>query len=191
MEYRMVPRQLQGADEACPPSKIAYNSAMDIPVKKKLKMEEFLHKVLLELPVLSASEMEQAHLVERHLGLDRSLEDELMALRWWYLTHLLYGQLAHRGKLVPGQALRVVASFVALRDLVLSQLEMDFQLRCEFYERAIQDQVGDECGGSHLYDCFQKFVGRDNPILKEFYYASMMGISNRLAKVVDRFDVVE
>lgn len=164
---------------------------MESAPKKKLKMEEFLQKVLLELPVLSASEMEQAHLVERHLGLDRSLEDELMALRWWYLTHLLYGQLTHRGKLASAQALRVVASFVALRDLVLAQLALDFQLRCEFYERAIQDQIGDECGGPHLYDCFQKFVGRENPILKEFYFASMMGISNRLAKVVDRFDVVE
>jgi hypothetical protein len=164
---------------------------MDAPAKKRLKLEEFLHKVLLELPVLSASEMEQAHLVERHLGLDKRLEDELMALRWWYLGHLLLGQLVHRGHLPLPQALRVVASFDALRAMVLQQLPLDFGVRCEFFERALQEDLSDEGGGFHVYDCFEKFVGRPNPILREFYFASMMGVSTRLAKAVDRFDIVE
>lgn len=164
---------------------------METPSKKKLKLEEFLHKVLLELPVPSASEMEQAHLVERHLGLDRHLEDELMALRWWYLTHNLYGMLVYRGKMPSSQALRTVASFIALRDVVLTQLPLDFEMRAEFYEKAIQDDTNDEGHGFHLFECFQAFVGKQNDVLQEFYYASLMGISNRLTKVVDRFEVIE
>jgi hypothetical protein len=164
---------------------------MDAPVKKKLKLEEFLHKVLLELPVLSASEMEQAHLVERHLGLDRKLEDELMVLRWWYLTHCLFGMMVYRGHMPSGQALKVVASFIALRDVVLTQLPLDFEMRCEFYEKAIQDDTNDEGHGFHLFECFQAFVGKQSDVLREFYYASLMGISSRLTKVVDRFEVVD
>jgi hypothetical protein len=164
---------------------------MEPQPKKKLKLEEFLHKVLLELPVLSASEMEQAHMVRRHLGLERSLEDELMALRWWYLTHCLFGMLVYRGKMLPAQALRTVASFIALRDVVLSQLSLDFEMRCEFYEKAIQDDTNDEGHGFHLFECFQAFVGKPNEVLKEFYYASLMGISSRLIKAVDRFEIVE
>lgn len=164
---------------------------METPTKKKLKLEEFLHKVLLELPVLSASEMEQAHLVERHLALNKSLEDELMALRWWYLGHLLLGQLAHRGHVPMARSLRIVASFVALRDVVLTQMGLDFAVRCEFYERALQDDLSDEGGGFHVYDVFQKFVGKENEILREFYFASMTGVSARLSKAVDRFEIVE
>jgi len=163
----------------------------DVPTKKRMRLEEFLHKVLLELPVLSASEMEQAHLVERHLGLDRSLEDELMAMRWWYLTHLLFGQLAQRGQVPAARALRVVASFVALRDIVLNQLPLDFVLRCEYYERALQDELSDEGRTLHIYTVFQTFVGREDEILKEFYFASIMGVSNRLSKAIDRFEIVE
>lgn len=164
---------------------------MDAPVKKKLRMEDFLHKVLLELPVLSGSEMEQAHLVERHLGLTKSLEDELMVLRWWYLTHCLFGMLVYRGKMPAGQALRTVASFIALRDVVLTQLPLDYEMRAEFYEKAIQDDTNDEGHGFHLFECFQAFVGKPNDVLKEFYYASLMGISSRLIKAVDRFEIVE
>lgn len=164
---------------------------MEAPPKKRLKLEEFLHKVLLELPVLSASEMEQAHLVQRHLGLDRPLEDELMVLRWWYLTHCLFGMLVYRGRMPAGQALKVVASFIALRDVVLAQLPLDFGMRCEFYEKAIQDDTNDEGHGFHLFECFQAFVGRPNEVLKEFYYASLMGVSSRLIKAVDRFEIVD
>lgn len=164
---------------------------MEPQPKKRLKLEEFLHKVLLELPVLSASEMEQAHLAERHLQLDTRLEDELMALRWWYLTHNLFGMLLYRGHMPPSQALRTVASFIALRDVVLAQLPLDFGMRCEFYEKAIQDDTNDEGHGYHLFECFQAFVGKPNEVLKEFYYASLMGISSRLTKVVDRFEIVE
>lgn len=163
---------------------------MDAPVKKKLRLDEFLHKVLLELPVLSGSEMEQAHLVERHLGLDTRLEDELMALRWWYLSHLLYGQLVHRGHTSTQDALHIVATFTSLRDVVLSQLSLDFSMRCEFYERALQNDISDEGGGFHIYDCFEKFVGHPNEILREFYFASMTGVATRLAKAVERFEIV-
>jgi hypothetical protein len=164
---------------------------MDAPAKKRLKLEEFLHKVLLELPVLSASEMEQAQMVERHLGLEKRLEDELMCLRWWYLTHVLFGMLVYRGKMPSGRALKVVASFISLRDVVLAQLPLDFEMRCEFYEKAIQDDTNDEGHGFHLFECFQAFVGKPNDILQEFYYASLMGISNRVTKVVDRFEIVD
>jgi hypothetical protein len=164
---------------------------MEAQPKKKLKLEEFLHKVLLELPVLTGSEMEQAHLVERHLGMDKSLEDELMALRWWYLGHLLLGQLVHRGKVPYARSFRIAASFIALREVVLSQMDLDFGIRCEFYERALQDDLSDEGGGFHVYDCFQKFVGKENEILREFYFASMTGVSARLSKAVDRFEIVE
>jgi hypothetical protein len=164
---------------------------MDAVAKKRLKLEEFLHKVLLELPVLSASEMEQAHLVERHMGLDIRLEDELMALRWWYLSHLLLGQLVHRGHTPTAYALRIVASFTALRDLALAEFPVDFGMRCEFYERALQDDVSDEGGGFHVYECFEKFVGRPNEILREFYFASMTGVATRLAKAVERFEIVD
>jgi hypothetical protein len=165
--------------------------SMEVPPKKRLKLEEFLHKVLLELPVLSASEMEQAHMVERHLGLEKRLEDELMCLRWWYLTHVLFGMLVYRGKLASGKALKVVGSFIALRDRVLSQLPLDFAMRCEFYEKAIQDDTNDEGHGFHLFECFQAFVGKPNAILREFYYASLMGITHRLTKAVDRFEIAD
>ena len=49
---------------------------MEAPAKKNLSSEEFLTKVLLELPVPTASEVEQAHFMERHLGLDRRLDEE-------------------------------------------------------------------------------------------------------------------
>ena len=61
----------------------------------------------------------------------------------------------------------------------------------EFYERALQDDLSDEGGGFHVYDCFQKFVGKENEILREFYFASMTGVSARLSKAVDRFEIVE
>ncbi len=131
---------------------------MDAPSRKKIRVEEFLMKVLLELPVPSASEMDQAQLLERHLNLDRRLEDEIMALRWWYLSHLLYGQLVHRARVHVDLALAVIALFVELRDQILSQLPMDFATRCEFYERPLQDDLDDEGDGFHLLAFFQKFV---------------------------------
>ena len=163
---------------------------MEAPTKKRLRLDEFLHKVLLELPVLSGSEMEQAHLVERHLGLDTRLEDELMALRWWYLSHLLFGQLVHRGHTGTKDALHIVEVFAAQRDQVLSQMNLDFAMRCEFYERALQNDLCDEGGGFHIYDCFEKFVGQPNEVLREFYFASMTGVATRLAKAVERFEIV-
>jgi len=114
-----------------------------------------------------------------------------MAMRWWYLTHLLFGQLVQRGQMPAPQALRVLASFVALRDMVLTQVPLDFVLRCEYYERALQDELSDEGRALHIYTVFQTFVGREDEILKEFYFASMMGVSNRLSKAVDRFEIVE
>ena len=163
---------------------------MDMPARKKLRVEEFLMKVLLELPVLSASEMEQAHLLERHLGMDARLENELMALRWWYLTHLLFGQLVHRGRVPVLLALGLIGNFVDLRDQILTQLPLDFVTRCEFYERALQDDLDDEGHGYHLLDCFQKFAGQENEAMKEFFYASMLGITSRLSKAMDRFEIV-
>jgi hypothetical protein len=163
---------------------------MDAPVRKKLRVDEFLLKVLVELPVPTASEMEQAHLLERHLGLDRRLEDELMALRWWYLTHLLFGQLVYRGKTPMVLALGIISQFAELRDQILTQTAVDFTLRCEFYERAATDDLNDEGHGFHLLDCFQKFVGKENDALKEFFYASLAGITARLSKAMDRFEIV-
>jgi hypothetical protein len=78
-----------------------------------------------------------------------------------------------------------------LRDVVLSQLPLDFGMRCEFYEKAIQDDAHDEGHGFHLFECFQAFVGKPSEILQEFYYASLIGISTRLTKSVDRFDIVD
>ncbi len=134
--------------------------------------------------------MEQSHLLERHLQLDIRLENELMALRWWYLTHLLFGQLVHRGRVPVLLALGVISQFVEMRDRVMSALPMDFLVRCEFYERALQDDLDDEGHGFHLLDCFQKFVGLENEALKEVFYASMLGITSRLSKAMDRFEIV-
>jgi hypothetical protein len=163
---------------------------MDAPSRKKLHVDEFLMKVLIELPVPSASEMEQADLLERHLQLDIHLEHEIMALRWWYLTHLLFGQLVHRGRVPLDLTLGLIGRFVVLRDQVMSSLPMDFLVRCEFYERALQDDLDDEGHGFHLLDCFQKFVGQENEALKEVFYASMLGVTARLSKAMDRFEIV-
>jgi hypothetical protein len=164
---------------------------MDVPAKKRLRQGEFLEKVLLEIPVPSAGEMAQAHLVERHLGIDSRLEDELMALRWWYLSHLLFGQLAHRAQVPTEQALRIFASFIELRDMIIGDQPYDFSMRCDFYERALQQDLSDEAGAFHVYDTFEKFVGRPHDMLREFYFASMMGVATRLTKAVERFEIVE
>jgi hypothetical protein len=164
---------------------------MEAPTRKKIRVEEFLMKVLMELPVPSASEMDQAQLMERHLGLQKSLEDEIMALRWWYLSHLLYGQLVHRARVHVDLALAVIALFVELRDQVVSQMPVDFSTRCEFYERALQDDLDDEGHGFQLLGCFNKFVGSDNEALKEIFYASMVGVTSRLARALDRFEIVQ
>jgi hypothetical protein len=163
---------------------------MDVPTRKKLRVDEFLLKVLVELPVPTASEMDQASLVERHLGLDRRLEDELMALRWWYLTHVLYGHLVYRGRTPVVLALGIIHQFTELRDQIVAQTGIDFVLRCEFYERAANDDLNDEGHGFHLLDCFQKFVGKENDALKEFFYASLSGITARMSKAMDRFEIV-
>ena len=163
---------------------------MEASGRKKLHVNEFLMKVLLELPVPSASEMDQAHLLERHLGLDKRLEDEIMALRWWYLTHLLFGQLVHRGHVNVDLALGMIGRFVDMRDQIMGQLPIDFAIRCEFYERALQDDLDDEGHGFHLLDCFQKFIGMESEALKEVFYASMLGVTSRLAKSMDRFEIV-
>jgi hypothetical protein len=163
---------------------------MDAPARKKLHVDEFLMKVLIELPVPSASEMEQADLLERHLQLDIHLEHEIMALRWWYMTHLLFGQLVHRGRVPLDLSLSLIGQFVGVRDQVMSSLPMDFLVRCEFYERALQDDLDDEGHGFHLLDCFQKFVGQENEALKEVFYASMLGVTARLSKAMDRFEIV-
>lgn len=164
---------------------------MEAPARKKIRVEEFLMKVLLELPVPSASEMDQAALLERHLGLTKSLEDEIMALRWWYLSHLLYGQLVHRARVHVDLALAVIALFVELRDQILVAAPIDFALRCEFYERSLQDDLDDEGHGYHLLACFQKFAGSENEAMKEIFYASMLGVTSRLARALDRFELVQ
>ena len=164
---------------------------MEAAARKKIRVEEFLMKVLLELPVLSASEMDQAVLLERHLGLDRRLEDEIMALRWWYLSHLLYGQLVHRGRVPLDLALALIAMFVELRDQILAQLPLDFAMRCEFYEQALQDDLDDEGHGFHLLACFQKFSGSESDAMKEFFYASMVGVTSRLSRSMNRFEIVQ
>ena len=159
--------------------------------RKRLAFGEFLNKVLIELPVPSASEMEQYHLMERHLGLSSQLESEVMALRWWYLSHLLFGQLTHRGHVPVVTALKLIGSFMEMRQAITAQLGLDFEMRCEFYERALQDDLDDEGHGYHLLDCFYKFVGRDNEMLRELFFMSMVGITARLAKALDRFEIVE
>ena len=163
---------------------------MDSPQRKRLRVDEFLLKILMELPVPTPSETQQAELLERHLGLSRRLEDELAALRWWYLTHILYGQLVYRGGTPLVFALGIISQFVELRDGVLAKLDIDFATRCEFYERAAIDDLTDEGHGFHLLDCFQKFVGKENEMLKEFFYASLLGITARLSKAMDRFEIV-
>jgi hypothetical protein len=159
------------------------------PQKKRIKAEEFFSRVLVELPALSASEMEQGHFVQKKLFLETDLDAELTALRIWYLSQALFGSLVHRGGMDPELALDILRRLMLARDRMVGPLKLDFKSRCEFYERAMQHDMEDEGHGNALLDCFCQFCGSDHAAIKELYYAAMVGITTRLAKTAERFEV--
>lgn len=164
---------------------------MDAPARKKIKASDYISKVLIELPALSASEMEQAHMLQRHLFLTVDVEIEIAALRWWYLTHLLFGMLHHRGKAPLEVSLQVLQQFITYRQPAIDALGLDFESRSEFYERALQDDLDDEGHEQHLQACFLRYCGSQSDALKELYFAAMIGLTNRLAKTMDKFEIVQ
>jgi hypothetical protein len=157
--------------------------------KKRISAEEFFNKVLLELPALSASEMEQGHFVQKKLALEVDLDAELTALRIWYLSQALFGSLVHRGGLDAEVSIDILRRLMASRERMVEPLRLDFRLRCEFYERAMQHDLEDEGHGKALLECFCKFAGSDHAAIQELFYAAMVGITTRLAKTAERFDV--
>lgn len=157
--------------------------------KKKISIGDFVEKILIELPALSASEMEQGDFVQKKLFLQTDLSSELTGLRVWYLYQALFGSLIHRGGATPAKALEIIGRLCETRDAMGSSLGIDFNLRCEFYERAMQHDMEDEGHGNALLDCFCKFAGSDHAAVKELYYAAMVGITTRLAKTAERFEV--
>jgi hypothetical protein len=157
--------------------------------RKRVGVEDFFSKILVELPALSASEMEQGHFVQKKLFLTTDLDAELTALRIWYLSQALFGALVHRGGMDPEIALDVLRRLMQAREAMVEGLRLDFPIRCEFYERAVQHDLEDEGHGNALLECFCKFAGSDHAAVQELYYAAMVGITTRLAKTVERFEV--
>jgi hypothetical protein len=157
--------------------------------KKRIAAEEFFGKVLAELPALSASEMEQGHFVQKKLFLETDLDAELTALRLWYLSQAFFGAALHRGAFKAETALDILRRYVMSLERMAAPLKLDFKLRCEFYERAMQHDLEDEGHGNALLECFCKFSGSEHEAIKELFYASMVGITTRLAKTVERFEV--
>jgi hypothetical protein len=158
--------------------------------KKRISLEDFFEKILVELPALSASEMDQGHFIQKKLFLQADLDMELLAMRVWYVSQALYGALIHRGNVELETTLEILRLFAEAKDALTGNLGLDYKLRCEFYERALQHDLEDESHGNQLLDCFLKFCGSEHDALKELYYASMVGITTRLAKTVERFEIV-
>ena len=159
--------------------------------RKRISLEEFFSKILVELPALSASEMEQGNFIQKRLGLATDLDSELTALRVWYMSQALYGALMHRSNVDIEITLELLRRFAAATGRMTLSLKLDYGLRCEFYERAMQHDMEDEGHGNQLLDCFLKFCGSEHEALKEIYYASMVGITTRVAKTVERFEIVK
>lgn len=158
--------------------------------KRRIGTEDFFNMVLMELPALSASEMEQGHFIKQKLALDSDVEAELFALRIWYISQALFGSLLHRGNIKPEVTLEILRRFIESRGHLTEHLNLDFHMRCEFYERAMQHDLEDEGHGAALLDTFCNFVGSRHSAIQELFYAAMVGITTRLAKTAERFDVV-
>ncbi len=158
--------------------------------RKKISVEDFVEKVLVELPALSASEMEQGQFIQKKLFLSADLDAELTALRTWYVAQALYGSMVHRGGISSDVTLEVLSLFSRAKTMLSETLRLDYKMRYEFYERALQHDLEDEAHGQHLLDCFMKFSGSEHAALKELYFAAMVGITTRLAKAVEKFEVV-
>jgi len=163
---------------------------MPDPAKKRISGEEFFSRVLVELPALSASEMEQGHFVQKKLFLENDLDSELTALRIWYLSQALFGSMVHRGGMDTEVFVDILRRLMLSRERMVEPLHLDFRVRCEFYERAMQHDLEDEGHGKALLECFCKFVGSDHAAIQELFYAAMVGITTRLAKTAERFEVV-
>ena len=159
--------------------------------KKRISLDEFFSKILVELPALSASEMEQGNFIQKRLAMSADLDSELTALRVWYMSQALYGALTHRGNVETEITLELLRRFAGATQRMTRTLRLDYALRCEFYERAMQHDMEDEGHGNQLLDCFLKFCGSEHEALKEIYYASMVGITTRVAKTVERFEIVK
>ena len=105
-------------------------------------MDNLISKVVMGLPFLSDKEIEMAWKAGQAREY-QNLEDEMQALRWWYLSEMLLGALITRNGLDPQVAVLVVSGFLKQLDEHVKHLKVDIKQRLKDYNQALQTGMRD------------------------------------------------
>ena len=156
--------------------------------KKSISMDNLVSKVVMGLPFLSDKEIETAWKAGQERDY-QNLEDEMQALRWWYLTEMLLGALITRNGLDPQVAVLVVSGFLKQLDEHVKHLKVDIKQRLKDYNQALQRDIESGGGTNHVRDLFFQFVNQDGPETEAIYLQSIKTVATRLEMTMAKFTV--
>ena len=156
--------------------------------KKQISMDNLVSKVVLGLPFLNDQEIEMAWKAGQERDY-QNLEDEMQALRWWYLTEMLLGALITRNGVDPQVAVLVVSSFLKQLDEHVKHIKVDIKQRLKDYNQALQRDIESGGGANHVRDLFLKLVDQDGPETQAIYLQSIKTVSVRLEKTMEKFEI--
>ena len=161
--------------------------------RKKVTVEDFIDQIILEIPSMSAGEMELAATVKKKYSLETDVESELTVMRLWFVSHALMGALTNRARIDTELALETIARFLRQRDKFVNALGVDYRARSEFYDMAYQEDILDEGNSAKIRETFFRYlgVGRELPEVAELFNKALANVSKRVDAAVTQFEIID